>query len=246
MCHAPPRHSPLSTCHLTLDTLFATLSNAHPPANRPHVTLSFAQSLDGSIAGGARQTLGLSSPETMLITHRLRAVHDAILVGIGAVLADNPRLTVRLADGPSPQPVVLDRWLRIPPTAALFDHPRPPWIATHPALASSPAAIALTERGVRLLPLPPDEQSQLSLPHLLSELFAAGVHRLMVEGGAQVISSFVRAQLVDLLVLTITPHLVGGLHAMHLPDADLKHLPRLQTAHWQQAGPDWVVWGTLS
>lgn len=233
--------------------LFARLANAKPAARRPHVTLSYAQSLDGSIAGGGGQTLALSSPEALVVTHRLRAAHDGILVGIGTVLADNPRLTVRLPAGEgvdsgaeiaSPQPVVLDAKLRFPPAAALLDHPRHPWIATDEALAASSKATALAGRGVRLLPLPMDRQGYLSLPDLLAELAASGMHRLMVEGGAQVISSFLRQRWVDLLVLTITPHLVGGLHGLKA-GATLECLPRLQAAHWQAAGPDQIVWGAL-
>jgi 3,4-dihydroxy 2-butanone 4-phosphate synthase/GTP cyclohydrolase II len=231
---------------MTLDTLFTTISNAHPPAGRPHITLSYAQSLDGSIAGRAGQTLGLSSPESLLITHRLRAAHDAILVGIGTVLADNPRLTVRLVEGPSPQPIVLDARLRTPVAAALFHHPRPPWLACRRSSAASLRATDLAARGARLIPLPMTARHRLSLPHLVRELAASGMRRLMVEGGAQVISAFVAAGLVDLLVLTVTPHLVGGLHALHLPAADLQRLPRLQTAHCQPAGPDWIIWGTLA
>ena len=78
------------------------------------VTLSYAQSLDGSLTTRRGERLTLSGEETKLLTHRLRAAHDAILVGIGTVLADNPKLTARLVGGPHPLPVVLDRRLRIP------------------------------------------------------------------------------------------------------------------------------------
>ncbi len=240
--------------------LFAELANAKSPTSRPYVTLSYAQSLDGSIAGSTGQTPALyptplSSPESLMITHRLRAAHDGILVGIGTVLADNPRLTVRLPAGEgidagaeiaSPQPVVLDAQLRFPLTAALLHHPLSPWIAVHAPIANSSKATALAGRGVRLLPLPMDEHGYLSLPHLLAQLAASGIRTLMVEGGAQVISSFVRERLVDLLVVTIAPHLVGGLHSLKLPGASLDSLPRLQAARWQPAGPDIIVWGALS
>ncbi|MEZ4718129.1 MAG: GTP cyclohydrolase II [Caldilineaceae bacterium] len=88
----------------------------HTDPHRPFVTLSYAQSLDGSIAANRAPTR-LSGPAAMAMTHALRAAHDAILVGIGTVLADNPRLTVRLVDGASPRPVVLDSKLRMPPDA---------------------------------------------------------------------------------------------------------------------------------
>src|SRR4051794_24685033 len=97
---------------------------AHPaPAiDRPIVTLAYAQSLDGSIATAARRPLALSSQPALKLTHQLRAEHDAILVGIGTVLADDPLLTVRLVNGPNPVPVVLDSRLRLPSTARLLGH----------------------------------------------------------------------------------------------------------------------------
>ena len=84
------------------------------PEAPPQVTLTFAQSLDGSIAAVRGQPLALSSAETMVITHRLRAMHAAIVVGVGTLVADDPSLTTRLVEGPSPRPVVLDASLRTP------------------------------------------------------------------------------------------------------------------------------------
>src|SRR5512143_1701471 len=93
---------------------------------RPLVSLCYAQSLDGCIAAERGRPTQLSGPETKQITHRLRALHDGILVGIGTVLADDPHLTVRHARGENPQPVVLDSRLRTPVEARLIaGHPRP-------------------------------------------------------------------------------------------------------------------------
>src|SRR5690606_10285843 len=86
---------------------------------RPFVTLSYAQSLDGSIAIRSGEPLVLSGPESLCFTHHLRSIHDGILVGIGTVLSDDPQLTVRHCEGESPQPIVLDSQLRIPSTARL-------------------------------------------------------------------------------------------------------------------------------
>mmetsp|Transcript_6431 Transcript_6431/g.15547 ORF Transcript_6431/g.15547 Transcript_6431/m.15547 type:complete len:238 (-) Transcript_6431:392-1105(-) len=81
---------------------------------RPYVTLTYAQSLDGSIAVQRGEPLALSGKESMVMTHHLRAVHEGILVGIGTLLADNPSLTTRFVEGPSPRPIVLDSSLRTP------------------------------------------------------------------------------------------------------------------------------------
>jgi len=98
--------------------------------HRPLITLSYAQSLDGSISANRGSPTAISGPQAMRLTHELRAAHDAILVGIGTILADNPHLTVRLVAGKNPQPVVLDSNLRFPPGANLIQEKIHPWIAT--------------------------------------------------------------------------------------------------------------------
>lgn len=202
---------------------------------RPLVTLSYAQSLDGSVAAAPGQPLALSGPEAMAFTHQLRAEHDAILVGIGTVLADNPRLTVRLASGPDPQPVVLDSQLRLPLDASLLRHPRPPWIAAT-GRADPGRQAALETAGARVLRLPADDSGRVNLPALLAALADAGIKTLMVEGGSAVITSFLSARLVDRLVLTLAPRLVGGLRAVSTP-CDL----RLRNVAYHSLGTDLIV-----
>ena len=90
---------------------------------RPFVTVSYAQSLDGSIATVNKQQMQLSGTESMRLTHQLRACCQSILVGIGTVLADNPSLTVRRAEGQNPQPIILDTRLRTPLDADLIKRP---------------------------------------------------------------------------------------------------------------------------
>ena len=91
-------------------------------AKRPFVTLSYAQSWDGSITTRSGESLALSGAEATRLTHQLRSIHDGILVGIGTVLTDDPQLTVREWSGPNPQPIVLDSQLRMPVNARLCQH----------------------------------------------------------------------------------------------------------------------------
>ncbi|MBN2641694.1 MAG: RibD family protein, partial [Victivallales bacterium] len=109
-----------------------THQEVNQPGNlpdRPLVTLAWAQSLDGSIARKSGERLAISGPEATAMTHALRAEHDTILVGIGTVLADDPRLDVRLAPGPSPLPLVLDPTLRTPADSRLVARTdRKPWL----------------------------------------------------------------------------------------------------------------------
>ena len=212
---------------------------------RPHITLSYAQSLDGSIAARRGEQTLISGPEAGRLTHRLRAAHDAILVGIGTVIADDPQLTVRLVRGPDPQPVIVDSRLRFPAWARLLKGERRPWIATTEA-ADPGRAAALEAAGARIIRLPADPGGMVSLPALLAFLHHAHIRSLMVEGGATVISNFLAAHLADRLVLTIAPLMLGGLNAV----ADLGRLngqamPHLVRPRYQALGKDVVLFGEL-
>jgi riboflavin-specific deaminase-like protein len=209
---------------------------------RPQVTLSYAQSLDGSIADLPGRPLALSGSQSMAMTHSLRAAHDAILVGIGTVLADNPRLNVRLVPGPDPQPVVVDSRLRFPPYASLLKNPRAPWIATGDS-ADPERQQALEAAGARVLRLP-GSNGWIDLAELLDHLGVMGVNSLMVEGGAQIITSFLASRLVDQVVLTIAPLLVGGLRVVnHLGHSSRRRFPRLKNLSYQQLGDDLLLRG---
>jgi 3,4-dihydroxy 2-butanone 4-phosphate synthase/GTP cyclohydrolase II len=212
-----------------------------PP--RPPVTVTFAQSLDGSLAAETGQPLALSGPQALQFTHQLRAAHDAILIGIGTLLADNPRLTVRHAAGPNPQPIVLDSQLRFPLNANLLSHPNhAPWIVTTEAAPHERQA-ALEAAGARVLRIPSDAANagRVALPALLDQLGALGVRSLMVEGGAHVITSFLAERLADRLIVTIAPRLIGGLRAISTP----LHLS-LHNVRYQVLGEDVLVEAALT
>jgi 3,4-dihydroxy 2-butanone 4-phosphate synthase/GTP cyclohydrolase II len=229
---------------LTLEAdLLANPGRVASRPEHPYVTLSYAQSLDGAISLRRGQPTPLSGPQALAMTHQLRAEHDAILVGIGTVLADDPRLTVRLVSGPDPQPVVVDSQLRLPPTARLMQNPRPPWIATT-AAADPGREAALVAAGARVLRLP-GQPGQVDLPALLHHLHQLGIGSLMVEGGAAIINNFLAARLVDHLVVTVTPALLGGLPAVHNLGPAGTGLPRLQQPHYQQLGRDLIVSGDV-
>lgn len=226
-----------------LDDLFT----ARPPRDgRPYVTLSYAQSLDGSIAARRGEQTIISGPEAGRLTHRLRAHHDAILVGIGTVIADDPQLTVRLVRGPSPQPVVVDSRLRFPAGAKLLRGERRPWIATTEA-ADPARQAALEAAGARVVRLPGGPGGLVSLPALLDYLHGRHIRSLMVEGGATVISNVLAAHLADRLVLTIAPLLLGGLNAVgDLGRLNGQMMPRLARPRYQVLGRDVVLVGELA
>ena len=213
---------------------------------RPFVTLSYAQSLDGSIAARRGEPTPISGPEALRLTHQLRAAHDAILVGIGTVLADDPRLTVRLVRGRDPQPVVVDSRLRFPLWARLLREGRRPWVLT--TETAGPARQAeLEAAGARVVRLPAGPDGMVSLEAALDYLNSrARLRSLMVEGGATVIGAFLAARLANRLVLTIAPVLLGGLNALGPSASANGHtLPRLTRPRYLNAGRDVVLYGEL-
>ena len=179
--------------------------------DRPFVTLAYAQSLDGSITTARGERYSLSGPDALRLTHALRARHDAILIGIGTVLADDPELGVRLANGPSPQPVIVDSHLRTPSDAKVLSRPgRAVWIA-----ATNFARVAnIPGEGRRIIDCPALPNGWVDLQALLRRLGSEGVEHVMVEGGARIITSFLAARLVDYAVVTIAPQFLGGLPAV--------------------------------
>ena len=227
------------------DTILKVILNGHSPGERPFVTLAYAQSLDGSLAARRGEPLSLSGLESQKLTHRLRASHSAILVGIGTILADDPQLNVRLTQGKNPQPVILDSHLRTPPQARVFQSMFP-WIVGTLPIEPGRAA-ALEARGAKLLVFPAGDDRRVQLPQLLQRLAELGIKRLMVEGGTAVITSFLREGLVDLLLLTVAPILVGGQPAI----ADLLGenrgmpggFPHLVDMKVSRLGDDLIVWG---
>ena len=178
--------------------------------------------------------------DPLVVTHRLRAHHDAILVGIGTLLADDPQLNVRLAEGPNPQPVIVDSHLRTPLNARIWTNPRTPWIATLDT--GSLAAKALIERGAKLIQLPADDQGQVDLAALFAYLGAADIRSVMVEGGAAIITNMMRQQLAHYAVVTVAPRFLPGVR-VNSPTQSV--VAALQEPSYTQAGSDIIVWGDL-
>jgi len=144
--------------------------------------------------------------------------------------------------GVDPQAVIVDSRLRFPPYANLLKNRRSPWIATSEG-ADPERQQTLEAAGARVLRLP-GRNGWVDLGGLLEHLGSMGINRLMVEGGAQIITSFLASRLVDQVVLTIAPLLVGGLRVVdHLGHASRRRLPRLKNLSYQQLGDDLVLRG---
>ncbi len=180
---------------------------------RPLVTLKLAASLDGRIATAAGESRWITGPAARERAHLLRATHDAVLVGSGTALADDPQLTCRLPglERRSPARVVIDRTLRLPATLRLFTeaHETPSWVVT--SVTADPARRdALQKQGVTVVAVEPDAAGEIGLATVLRALGGKGLTRLLVEGGGGLAATLLRAGLVDRLVWLHAPLLIGG------------------------------------
>jgi riboflavin-specific deaminase-like protein len=177
---------------------------------RPAVTLSYAQTLDGRLATSTGESRWISAPGSLRFSHELRAEHDAIMVGVGTALKDDPRLTVRLVAGRSPLRVVVDSTLRTPPTAAvLTDGAAPGTVLAVTDRAPVAKRDEVRALGATVLCLPADTGGHVDLVALLTALHDRGVRSVLVEGGAGMITALLRARLVDRLVICVAPKILG-------------------------------------
>jgi riboflavin-specific deaminase-like protein len=181
------------------------------PIPRPVVTLSYAQTLDGRLATSTGSGQWISAPESLRFSHELRAEHDAIMVGVGTVCKDDPRLTVRLAAGRDPLRVVVDSTLRTPLTAAVLTQVTAPGtvlaVTDRAPAAKRDEARAL---GATVLCLPTNASGRVDLVALLAALHQRGVGSALVEGGAGVITALLQARLADRLVVCVAPRILGA------------------------------------
>jgi diaminohydroxyphosphoribosylaminopyrimidine deaminase/5-amino-6-(5-phosphoribosylamino)uracil reductase len=180
---------------------------------RPHVTLKAALTLDGKIAAADGSSRWITGEAARLEGHRLRFAADAILVGIGTVLADDPRLTIRHPELPPKEPwrVVADSRLRMGPDAEVLRAGDPARVIVA-CVAPAPAgpAAAIRARGARVLELPGDEDGRVDLRALLGDLRALDVIAVLVEGGSELAGALVEAHLVDRVAFFVAPRLLGG------------------------------------
>jgi diaminohydroxyphosphoribosylaminopyrimidine deaminase / 5-amino-6-(5-phosphoribosylamino)uracil reductase len=178
--------------------------------HRPHVILKLAVSVDDKIGAAGGKQVAITGETARTRVHLLRAQCDAILVGIGTVLADDPQLTCRLPgmEARSPVRVVLDPSLRIPGDSRLVRSARetPLWVVTSET-AEAAAAMRLGAAGAQIIRLAPT--AALDLDAVLRALSKRGITRVLVEGGSRIAASFVAAGLVDAFWLLRGPGALG-------------------------------------
>ena len=231
-----------------LETKAARLGHLQPHmAARPSVTVHYAQTIDGRLATRTGDSQWISGQESLVMAHALRASHAAVLVGAGTVAADDPRLTARLVEGPSPIRVVLDSKLRLSPDANVVADGAAPTILATTELAPVERRRMLGRRAVEVLVLPSTPDGRVDLGALLDELGARGLATLLVEGGASVITAMIRERRVSRLVVSIAPLVLGkGIEAVgDLDILRLRDALSFRRASFSQSGPDVIFDGEL-
>jgi diaminohydroxyphosphoribosylaminopyrimidine deaminase/5-amino-6-(5-phosphoribosylamino)uracil reductase len=179
----------------------------------PWVTLKAMTSLDGRIASESGASRGLGGEAELRLAHRIRAEHDAVLVGIGTVKQDDPLLTVRHARGRSPWRIVLDSRLRLGEDARLLASAGESPVIVATVSGDARRIAALEARGARVWSFPPGADGRVPLEPLLRKLVSEGRYALLVEGGRQVHTAFLREGFADRVAIGIAPLLLGGANA---------------------------------
>jgi len=220
---------------------------------RPYVILKAGMTLDGKIATARGESRWITGSKARQEVHRLRQIVDAILVGSGTVIKDDPSLTARVSDRPltlaSRQPlrVIADSRLRVPPSAKVLSKRARTLIATT-AKASRAKVRLIEQRGVEVLTLPA-VRGRLALPALLAHLGQRGVTSVLIEGGSTLNAAALRAKLVNHVVLYMAPTLMGGQDARAVigdrSPSRLAHSMKLRNVTVRRLGEDVVVEGDL-
>lgn len=180
---------------------------------RPFITLKYAMTLDGKIASHTGDSKWITGEEARTWAHRLRRQHDAILVGIGTVLEDDPELTTRMVKGKNPIRIVLDEKLRTNIMNAVINPAAPTLLVTGMEIDENKAELLSVLPNVEILRLPFNE-GKVDLQLLLEELTRREITSLLVEGGSQVLGAFKDAGLGDRVYAFIAPKLIGGQGAL--------------------------------
>jgi diaminohydroxyphosphoribosylaminopyrimidine deaminase/5-amino-6-(5-phosphoribosylamino)uracil reductase len=213
---------------------------------QPYVTLKAASSLDGKIATSLGESKWITGPEARAAGHRLRAEADAIAVGIGTVLADNPHLTAHGA-GRNPVRVIFDSRLRTPLKAHCLDAAARTWILTAPGKKAGPLLRKKTH--VQIQAIPRKGPRHLDIRAALDWLGAQGVTHLLVEGGGELNSAFLEADAVDELVWFVAPKIIGGKDARSAVEGQgvfhLAQAQKLKDFQVTRIGDDLCIRGLL-
>jgi diaminohydroxyphosphoribosylaminopyrimidine deaminase/5-amino-6-(5-phosphoribosylamino)uracil reductase len=216
----------------------------------PFVTLKVAQSLDGKIADAAGRSRWISNEQARRLVHRWRWQSDAVLVGIGTILADDPQLTVREETGPQPRRIVVDTHLRIPPAAKILndDHVAQTIIMIGHECKEHEKMAEIQNRGARIWPIRTTAAGSLDMRHLVERIGQEGIASVLVEGGRRLFSSLLESRFADRLKCFVAPKLLGdGVPAFQgLPINSLSQSIFIEKTKWEILGDNVLISGLIS
>jgi len=210
----------------------------------PFVTLKFAQTLDGRIASTTGDSRWISSQPSLKLAHKLRSFHDAVLVGVGTVLRDDPQLTVRQVKGRNPIRIVTDSRLRIPLNSKILrDQEIAPTIIATTSQADRGKLSSLMQMGIETLMVDEDKEGKVDLKDLLKKLGQRDFLSILVEGGATLITSLIRQELADKFVVILAPKIMGkGIDAVgDLGISDVERALKLSLVKTYRSGEDLII-----
>lgn len=200
--------------------LFLPLANPLANGQTTSVIGQLGQSLDGRIATVSGHSRFINGDDGITHLHRIRALSDAVVVGAGTAVADNPQLTVRRTSGDNPVRVVIDRRRRVPASHHLFTDNAAPTLRLI-AGDYQPGPKPTPQRGVLEVPCLGHNPQPFCPAQILEVLADFGLHKIFIEGGGVTVSSFLNAQLLDRLHVMVAPMIIGsGRPAFTLPEID--------------------------
>jgi len=202
-----------------IDASIARITSA--PSDRPFVVAQLGQSLDGRIATLSGESQWINKDEALIHVHRVRAAVDAVIVGVGTVVADDPMLNVRRVPGRNPARVVIDPKGRMPATAKLLAEDGARRIIVRAVGCTQPAVA-----GTETIEVAASDDGAISPQGIIAALFQLGLRTFLVEGGAGTVSSFIDGRAVDRLHVLVAPVILGS----GKPGLTLKPIARLKQA----------------
>jgi len=216
---------------------------------RPFVAVKVSESLDGRLAASDGSSRGLGSSQEIRFVHALRAQYDAVLVGAGTVLKDSPRLTVRRTRGRNPHRIVLDSRLSVPVSSGTLKRNGDEKVIVV-CLRDAPEAKvkALESRGVEVWRVR-GKAGRVNIKAFLSEAASRSIQSILVEGGSDVITSFLKDRCVDKMYVAVAPKILGGGGDFSWPKEvgvhNIKEALRFEQVSVRKLGPDVLLEGYL-
>ncbi|MFQ5602028.1 MAG: bifunctional diaminohydroxyphosphoribosylaminopyrimidine deaminase/5-amino-6-(5-phosphoribosylamino)uracil reductase RibD [bacterium] len=210
----------------------------------PLTTLKIAQTLDGKIAASNGRSKWITAEPARRYVHKLRSRHDAILVGVGTVLADDPRLTVRHAPGVNPVRIVVDSQLSIPLDSKLLRDTRiARTVIASTTFASPEKAKRIADTGASVWRVNANSEKRVDLTSLWTKLGQEGITSVFVEGGSEIFTSMLKSNLADRIHFFVAPKILGdGLNPFgHLGIENLDYSLALTTLQTRHLGQDILI-----